>query len=745
MLTGKHAGVFECNSRVESGDCEAFLQGCIESGYGGDVAALIVDARDRNLAAKPDVLIVACAMVAATDPSSQGRAEAWCAFDKIVWTGTQLFMFVHHYHRKWKGSWGRVARSRVAGWYSSKTPGALAKQVTKYASRVIDGNRWTHKDVLRLCHYKPDARVDAVRHLVVGYAHCGRDARRCLDAGDAEGDQTSYGFLRAVEHVATVTDEAAVVSMIETYGLQKEHLPSERLTSPEVWRALVVRMQPMAVLRNLGRISSLGLLTDPRVRTHVAATLSLPKASILHPYGVFIAKLCYEGGAGRNFSWTPDKFVSVLLSSLFEELLGVPDDADYVNVPHDGRARRVMHAIDVSGSMMFGALAGSTGASLRQAAAGLAHVLSKRSSDECIIAGFAAEITDLPALASAKSLGQVATAINQLEDGQCDLVLMIDLTGSMGQWLKAAVQYLAEVVGLARRGFRVPGALRVGLVGYRDFDGCDEQGAPLDAQCSADHFVVIDPTADVDAVVAALRKQIAEGGDDQPEDVAGALDKVRGLAWRPDARRLIVHILDAPPHGEQYQDASIASLVHDNFPDGDPYQRDPVEILRGLAAGGCDYVMVNCRSDHANLATTERVLRKAFEGTPGRMEYVHAAGQTGRFSRLMMDAMERSFFGKGTDTSCVIRQARTDGTVLDCFVVYTDDPSEHLHALHDELLRYRAEVAPARLVVLALAGMDPTLRRERSRVAETCPHTLLIDGFSPDMVSVIDTFVRGEC
>lgn len=117
---------------------------------------------------------------------------------------------------------------------------------------------------------------------------------------------------------------------------------------------------------------------------------------------------------------------------------------------------------------------------------------------------------------------------------QLDLCFMIDTTGSMGDELG----YLQAEVGdvISRVQTELPNAdIRLGLVFYRDF---------------GDEYVVksFDFTSDISAQQTVLKKQRAAGGGDYPEAVHEALAETLGLSWREDARKILVPVLDAPPH-----------------------------------------------------------------------------------------------------------------------------------------------------------------------------------------------------
>lgn len=157
------------------------------------------------------------------------------------------------------------------------------------------------------------------------------------------------------------------------------------------------------------------------------------------------------------------------------------------------------------------------------------------------------------------------------------LALVLDCTGSMDPWIGEAREKLHEMIETTQH--LHPSALfEVALVAYRDYGDTVRQR-------------VIDFTSPAE-IIRALETTYAEGGDDQAEDVAGALHHVCGLTWGPSEVRIVVHIADAPAHGEQFHTA----VVSDRFPDGDPSGRNPLFSIRCLAELDIDYTFIRITS-----------------------------------------------------------------------------------------------------------------------------------------------------
>ncbi|HEX3760270.1 MAG TPA: vWA domain-containing protein [Kofleriaceae bacterium] len=114
-----------------------------------------------------------------------------------------------------------------------------------------------------------------------------------------------------------------------------------------------------------------------------------------------------------------------------------------------------------------------------------------------------------------------------------DVVFAVDTTGSMGGLIEGAKRTVWSIATHIRQ--TEPDAdLRIGLVAYRDIG---------DAYVTRDLAL----TGDLDAVFAELAGFQADGGGDEPEDVAAALYDALHMRWRDDARKLVFLVGDAPP------------------------------------------------------------------------------------------------------------------------------------------------------------------------------------------------------
>ncbi len=160
-----------------------------------------------------------------------------------------------------------------------------------------------------------------------------------------------------------------------------------------------------------------------------------------------------------------------------------------------------------------------------------------------------------------------------------DLCIVMDTTGSMRSWLNAAKNRIgALVVDIPKKIKEVKGkdvALRVAFIGYKDYP---------------ERPVIHDFATDFASLERSLSKITAEGGGDIPEDVYGALEAARSLNWAQAGHKILVHVLDAPPHGSGF---------HDLSPDEDKQfdvSTPLLDTIRSFAADNIYYIMLRCGS-----------------------------------------------------------------------------------------------------------------------------------------------------
>lgn len=301
-------------------------------------------------APKNDPALFALA-IAASHSNPAVRQRALEALPQVARIGTHLFHFAEFVHN-FRG-WGRGLRRALAGWYLDKDADRLAYQICKYRQR--DG--WSHRDILRLSHPKTaDRKLNAVLKYAV----------------DGTVPPQSKG-IAAIEALRDEKSEAKVVKTILEQGLTREMVPTQWLTSKAVWEALLHQMPMGAMVRNLGKMTQVGLLKPMSEAAQLVAERLQDGERIrkarLHPLAVLSAHAVYVRGRGvrGSLTWTPAGEVSAALEQAFA--------LAFAQVEPTGK--RHMLALDVSGSMHCGEIGGVPGITPAIAAACMSLITAK--------------------------------------------------------------------------------------------------------------------------------------------------------------------------------------------------------------------------------------------------------------------------------------------------------------------------------------------------------------------------------
>ncbi|KNE71960.1 hypothetical protein AMAG_16383 [Allomyces macrogynus ATCC 38327] len=328
----------------------------------------------------------------------------------------------HHAPRTGK-NWGKGQRRAIAKWYNQPRGAlALARLITKYKNR----SGWTHKDLLRCAHVKPASPAlslvfkyatngwtteleTALAEMVDVDPDCGKiknyfgvQARLSqLDrdytdlVASAKAAHSKDSGNRFVAPVVPAAMEAEVVQAIRTFRLEREHMPTAFLNSAAVWAALTENLGLTALLRNLSKLSALGLLDDDKQENKAridmivmqVTSVDVLKRARMHPFNVLTTLLTYQSGRGArgSLSWPVNRrIVNALEQAYYLSFKAV--------VP---TGKRYLVAIDVSGSMGWSNVMNSAVMTSRDAAAALAMTLV-RTEPLCDVVAFTTTLTPFP-------------------------------------------------------------------------------------------------------------------------------------------------------------------------------------------------------------------------------------------------------------------------------------------------------------------------------------------------------------
>lgn len=300
---------------------------------------------------------------------------AYEALPKVARTGTHLFTFVSMLNSM--GKWNAAAKRGVSKWYNNRDDERLAVQMLKYQSR--DG--WSHRDVLRLAHTKP---ANEVKNNLFKYVVKGADS---MTQGDVIPQLViDFEYLKMAE---STKDVLAIIA--RNSNVTWEMIPTKFHRDVDVMMALLPTMGLTATIRQLGRLSSMGVLANlsegSKIVKNKLADAAALKAQRVHPITILQALKQYSAGHGERggLSWTP---VQSVVSAL--------DDAFYLAFGSIEKTGNQLIGVDISASMTWDSsrVNGSPNLVARDVAGCMAMVAA-RCSDDYFIGGFSSNFREL--------------------------------------------------------------------------------------------------------------------------------------------------------------------------------------------------------------------------------------------------------------------------------------------------------------------------------------------------------------
>lgn len=364
LILGQVGPTYYATERAGVKENADVIRACIAEN-GERVVQRILGISDAGRAPKNDPAIFALALAASAAKDARTRAIALSALPKICRIGTHLFHFAADV--KANRGWGRGLAEAVARWYTSRSDDELAMQAIKYPQR--DG--WAHRDLLRLSHPVPKGpTMNATFRWMIGGAEAlgkekGRSKRILLET--LHPDLVGYDQLHAAE------DLSLVLRLIQRHEFPREAIPTKWLNRPEVWEALLPHMGITAMIRNLGKMTAVGLLSPlSEAAKHVTTTImnveTIRKGRV-HPMQFLVASGVYTQGHGDKgkLAWTPERSIRDALDAGFYQAFATVEPT----------GKNTLIALDISGSMDGGLIAGCPGISPRVAAGAMAMVTAR--------------------------------------------------------------------------------------------------------------------------------------------------------------------------------------------------------------------------------------------------------------------------------------------------------------------------------------------------------------------------------
>jgi 60 kDa SS-A/Ro ribonucleoprotein len=288
--------------------------------------------------------------------------------------------------------------------------------------------------------------------------------------------------LHAIHEAGEKKDVPLACALIRSGRLVREHVPTTLFGSKEIWLTLLETMPLEALLRNLGKLTQIGVAAEKHREIVVRLTnqTEVLKARI-HPIKVLVASKVYTNGCGDSGSltWTPNAYIGVALTDLFR--------ISYGAVTPTGK--RIMLGIDVSGSMSSQVL-GSKVLTCRDASIAMALLYLETEKNVSAVA-FSDTLTDLIApsrfqLRRGMTLQQALAVTSGMNFSSTDCVLPIQHA------IKHNLQIDAFIVITDNETYAPNEHPQNALIRYRQLTGI--QAKLIVLGMTGNCFTIVDPT-----------------------------------------------------------------------------------------------------------------------------------------------------------------------------------------------------------------------------------------------------------
>jgi len=356
LILGSEGGSYYASPKKLTKENSNHIINMIKDGQGVLVASKAIEISKDGRARKNDQALYAMALVL-TYGTNEEKAYVVENLHKVARIGTHLFEFASMI--KSLRGWGTTVKAAFAKWYD-KPLDKLTFQMVKYRNR----NGWNHKDLLRLNHITPlDNRYSALYK----YAITGEISEELKHDAD-------FKFLKGFELAKMCDNEKEIISIINEYRLTEEMIGTEFRTSAKVQKALLQNLGLTAIIRSLGKFTASGLISNSDMKTlsfieDKLTNAELIKKSRVHPLQLLDATLVYASGSGvkGNLTWKHN-----------QRILDALDEAFYLSFGNvESTGKNIMLALDVSGSMTWSNISGSSVLTPRTASAAMAMVTAR--------------------------------------------------------------------------------------------------------------------------------------------------------------------------------------------------------------------------------------------------------------------------------------------------------------------------------------------------------------------------------
>lgn len=407
LIIGSDGGTFYVSPRDLTVDNAKNIIKLIQKIDVTEVINEVLDISEGGKARKNEPAIFTLALIL-TYGDLEAKKMAVEVMPRICRIGTHLFTLAQ-YIKELRG-WGKMIKKMFTQWYLNQPVDKLTYQAIKYQSR----NGWSHRDLLRLNHIKPDSTDrDLLFHYIVS---------RELEKGERRVAQfPSLKLIEGFERSKNVNTRKKLMKLINEYNLTREMIPTAYLSDPDVQEKLSKQMGLTALIRSLSSFTASGLIHKgnfdliKQIVDRLTDQVGIRKARV-HPLQILDALYTYKKGSGvrGKLSWSPVPQIVDALDKAFY--------LSFENVPAMGK--KIVLALDVSGSMGWSPIHNAI-LTPREVSAALVMITARREKNY-VIKAFSNKMIDID-ITPRMRLDQVLKKLSALPFGGTDCALpMID-------------------------------------------------------------------------------------------------------------------------------------------------------------------------------------------------------------------------------------------------------------------------------------------------------------------------------
>jgi 60 kDa SS-A/Ro ribonucleoprotein len=398
LIIGNENGSYYASERQLTGENYDCILRCLKLDSKRTVDQIVtISSEGRAVKNDPALFALAVCSVHGDDVT---RAYANKVMPKVARFSTAFFTYVDAVISLKDGRKGKGLLRAMGRWYTGKDAVKLAYQVCKYPGRSVGDQRWTHKDMLRMCRPSRTTRngkalqipsedhAKVFHYVTHGVTTAAEVTKRKAEFYASEKKQEAAGLSTAQfdalkdsklkyiwghEKCRKATDIKEVVKLVSDFNLTRESVPQHFRNELEVQRALLPGMPMTALIRNLGSMTSSGLLKSlssevSDVVDKITDENNLQRARV-HPMTIMMAMKTYSNGAGMRTTWKPVSAIKDALEDAFYKAFKFVEPT----------GKRFLFGIDVSGSMggFYWGQNDKSGLSAREAAAVVAMTCAR--------------------------------------------------------------------------------------------------------------------------------------------------------------------------------------------------------------------------------------------------------------------------------------------------------------------------------------------------------------------------------